>query len=59
MFLVFIDGSGNTGMDLDHPTSPAYFLVGLAVHGRHARAFEDDATAVLARYFGDDCKRPG
>lgn len=59
MYLVFIDGSGNTGMQLDHPTCTAYFLVALAVHGKYARALEDAATEVLARYFGDGCRRPG
>jgi Protein of unknown function (DUF3800) len=59
MYLVFIDGSGNTGMDLAHPTSTSYVLMALAVHGRRARALEDDATALLARAFGDDVKRPG
>ncbi|HET7463202.1 MAG TPA: DUF3800 domain-containing protein [Longimicrobium sp.] len=59
MYLVFTDGSGNTGMQLDHPTSTSYHLVALAVHGSRARALEDDATNVLARYFGDQCRCPG
>jgi Protein of unknown function (DUF3800) len=59
MYLVFIDGSGNTGMDLAHPTSTAYYLVALAVHGKHARALEDAATELLVRHFGEECRRPG
>lgn len=59
MYLVFIDGSGNTGAQLDHPTSTSYHLVALAVHGDRARALEDDATRVLARHFGDRCREPG
>ena len=59
MYLVFIDGSGNTGMDLAHPTSTAYYLVALAVHGSCARALEDAATELLVRRFGEGCRRAG
>lgn len=59
MYLVFIDGSGNTGMDLAHPTSTAYYLVALAVDGRDARALEDAATELLVRHFGEECRRAG
>jgi hypothetical protein len=59
MYLVLLDGSGNTGLHLDHPTSTAYYLVALAVHGRRARALEDAATALLAARFGAECRRPG
>lgn len=59
MHLFFLDGSGNTGNDLAHPTSTAYFLLALAVPGDRARALEDVATAVLQRAFGDACARPG
>jgi hypothetical protein len=59
MYLVFIDGSGNTGMHLSHPTSTAYYMVALAVHGKYARPLEDAATELLAARFGDDCRRVG
>jgi Protein of unknown function (DUF3800) len=59
MYLAFIDGSGNTGMDLDHPTSTEYHLVALMVHGDCARALEDAATGLLARHFGEACRDPG
>jgi hypothetical protein len=58
MYLVFLDGSGNTGMQLDHPTSTAYYLVALAVHGDRARGLEDDVTGVLEKHFGPECRRP-
>ncbi|HEX6750485.1 MAG TPA: DUF3800 domain-containing protein [Longimicrobium sp.] len=59
MYVILLDGSGNTGLHLDHPTSTAYFLVGLAVHGTRARRLEDGATSLLVDRFGDDCRRPG
>ena len=59
MYLVLLDGSGNTGLRLDHPTSTAYYLAGLAVHGNRARALEDAATALLAMRFGPESRRPG
>lgn len=59
MYLVFIDGSGNTGMHLHHPTSTEYYLVALAVHGSCARALEDAAGEVLARHFGEASRRAG
>ncbi|HEX8245596.1 MAG TPA: DUF3800 domain-containing protein [Longimicrobium sp.] len=59
MYLVLLDGSGNTGLRLDHPTSTAYYLAALAVHGDRARALEDAATRVLETHFGPECRRPG
>jgi hypothetical protein len=58
MYLVFLDGSGNTGLNLSHPTSTVYLLMALAVHGRAARGLEDAMTAVLERRFGAESRAP-
>jgi hypothetical protein len=58
MYLVFLDGSGNTGLNLSHPTSTVYLLMALAVHGRAARGLEDAMTAVLERRFGPESRAP-
>ena len=58
MYLVFLDGSGNTGLNLTHPTSTMYLLMGLAVHGNRVRALEDEMTAVLASHFGSASHAP-
>lgn len=59
MYLVFFDGSGNTGADLTHPVLTVHYLVGVAVHGHRARALEDGVGEVLQRWFGPDSRRPG
>lgn len=59
MYLIFLDGSGNTGNDLTHPVLTIHYIVGLAIPGNAARALEDAITAVLAARFGADCRRPG
>jgi hypothetical protein len=59
MYLVFLDGSGNTGLNLSHPTSTVYLLMALAVHGRTARRLEDAMAAVLERRFGAASRAPG
>ena len=59
MYLVFLDGSGNTGLNLSDPTTTLYVLMGLAVHGSAIRALEDDMSAVLATHFGATCRAPG
>jgi hypothetical protein len=58
MYLVFLDGSGNTGLNLTHPTSTVYLLMGLAVHGNRVRALEDEMTAILASHFGPASHAP-
>lgn len=57
MYLVFLDGSGNTGLNLTHPTSTTYLLMGLAVHGNRIRALEDEMGAVhgLPLRAGEPC----
>ena len=59
MYLVFLDGSGNTGLNLSHPTSTVYLLMALAVDGRTARGLEDAMTAILHGRFGPACRTPG
>jgi hypothetical protein len=59
MYLVLLDGSGNTGLHLAHPTSTAYYLMALAVPGDRARGLEDAATAVLNARFGAACRASG
>ena len=49
MYLVFLDGSGNTGLNLTQPTSPLYLLMGLAADGT---PLEDAMTRILAARFG-------
>jgi hypothetical protein len=58
MYLVFLDGSGNTGLNLSHPTSTVYLLMALAVHGRAARGLEDAMTSVLERRIGAVSREP-
>jgi hypothetical protein len=58
MYLVFIDGSGHTGHNLDTPTVPHYHLCAIAVHGRKARSLEDAASAVLEKAFGAASREP-
>ncbi|HKP77252.1 MAG TPA: DUF3800 domain-containing protein [Longimicrobiaceae bacterium] len=59
MYLVFLDGSGNTGMNLSDPTATIYLLMGLAAHANTVRAIEDAMTDVLASRFGAACRVPG
>lgn len=59
MYLIFMDGSGNTGDDLTHPTLTVHYVLGLAIPGHVARALEDAATGVLERRFGAACRAPG
>jgi hypothetical protein len=59
MYLIFLDGTGNTGTDLTHPTNTIHYLLGLAIPGENARALEDQVTAVLHGCFGDRCRAPG
>jgi hypothetical protein len=59
MYMVFLDGSGNTGLNLSHPTSTVYLLMALAVHGRAARRLEDAMAGVLDRRFGAASRAPG
>lgn len=59
MYLIFLDGSGNTGADLSHPTSTIHYLLGLAIPGNKARRLEDDASRILERAFGTACRQPG
>lgn len=58
MYLVFLDGSGNTGLNLTHPTSTTYLLMGLAVHGNRIRALEDEMGAVHGSHFGPASHAP-
>lgn len=59
MYLIYIDGSGNTGLQLNHPTSTIHYLLGLAIPAARARALEDEVTSVLAAHFGAACRAPG
>jgi hypothetical protein len=59
MYLIFMDGSGNTGSDLTHPVLTIHYLLGLAVPGDQARALEDAATRILETTFGAACRAPG
>jgi hypothetical protein len=53
MYLIYLDGTGNTGARLDHPTNTVHYIVGLAVPGGAARALENDVAGVLRDAFGD------
>jgi hypothetical protein len=55
MYLIFLDGTGNTGADLTHPTNTIHYLVGLAIPSDRARALEDAVTGVLEAQFGAAC----
>ena len=59
MYVVFLDGSGNTGLNLSDPTTTLYVLMGLAVHGSAIRSLEDEMSAILARHFGAASRAPG
>jgi hypothetical protein len=59
MYLVFLDGSGNTGLNLTEPTSPVYLLMGLIAHGNGVRAIESAMNDVLALRFGAATRAPG
>jgi Protein of unknown function (DUF3800) len=59
MYLIFFDGTGNTGAQLDHPTNTIHYLVGLAIPSNRARALEDDVTAVLTGRFAGACRAQG
>jgi hypothetical protein len=59
MYLIYMDGTGNTGARLDHPTSTVHYIVGLAIPGDSARALENDVTLVLRPRFGDRVDEPG
>lgn len=56
MYLIFLDGAGNTGADLAHPTSTIHYLLALAVPGENARSLEDRITQVFERRFGAGCR---
>ena len=59
MYLVFLDGSGNTGLNLSDPTSTLYLLMGLAADGGAIRRMEDEMSAILATHFGPASRAPG
>jgi hypothetical protein len=59
MYLIFMDGSGNTGDDLTHPILTVHYILGLVIPGHVARALEDAATGVLERRFGVACRARG
>jgi hypothetical protein len=59
MYLVFLDGSGNTGLNLSDPTTTLYLLMGLAAHGDAVRALEDAMSAILEERFGPASRAPG
>lgn len=59
MYLIYMDGSGNTGDDLTHPILTIHYILGLVIPGHQARALEDAVTAVLEQRFGPACRAPG
>lgn len=59
MYLIFMDGAGNTGADLTHPTSTVHYLLGLAVPSDNARALEDAVSEVLSSRFAAASRVPG
>jgi hypothetical protein len=60
MYLVFLDGSGNTGADLTHPTITIHYLLALMIPGESARSLEDEVSDVLVNWFGREvCNAPG
>lgn len=59
MYLIFLDGSGNTGTDLRHATSTIHYLLALMIPGGNARALEDRISEVLIGRFGRAaCRAP-
>lgn len=60
MYLIFMDGSGNTGSNLTNVDLPIHYILGLAVPGNQARPLEDAATRILEAAFGAvACRVPG
>ena len=59
MYLVFMDGAGNTGADLTHPTATVHYILGIAVPSEEARGLEDAVAGVLSGCFGAAAREPG
>ena len=59
MYLVFMDGAGNTGADLTHLTATIHYILGIAIPSEAARELEDAVTRILSGRFGAAVRERG